>query len=173
MKNSVRIFSFLSLIFALSLAISAQTPTPTPTATPRPKTDDVTADKTVEVRLPVRVTEKGGKKNLIKGLIKGDFVVLEDGIQQELTFFSDGSTNPPVYVGVLMDTSPSTAGKIDFSKDSAKNFLYTVLRLRKDKAAFMTFDHEINLIQDFTDKQDLLDKAVDKVKKAGSTNCAV
>jgi VWFA-related protein len=32
----------------------------------------------------------------------------------------------------------------------------------------MTFDHEVNLIQDFTDKLDLLDKAVEKVKKVGS-----
>ena len=32
----------------------------------------------------------------------------------------------------------------------------------------MTFDHEITLRQDFTDKLDLLDKAVDKVKATGS-----
>jgi Ca-activated chloride channel family protein len=69
-----------------------------------------------------------------------------------------------------MDTSPSTAGKLKFSKEAAKNFIYTVTRprLRKDKAAFMTFDHEINLRQDFTDKLDLLDKSVDKVTKVGS-----
>jgi Ca-activated chloride channel family protein len=94
--------------------------------------------------------------------------VFEDGIQQEVTFFSDEKNNPPVYVGVLMDTSPSTAGKIRFSKESAKNFIYTVTRLRKDKAAFMTFDHEVSLLQDFTDKLDLLDKAVDNVKKTGA-----
>jgi Ca-activated chloride channel family protein len=69
-----------------------------------------------------------------------------------------------------MDTSPSTAGKLKFSKEAAKNFIYTVTRprLRKDKAAFMTFDHEVSLRQDFTDKLDLLDKSVDKVTKIGS-----
>src|SRR4028119_614459 len=67
-----------------------------------------------------------------------------------------------------MDTSPSTKGKMKFSKEAAKNFIYTVTRLRKDKAAFMTFDHEVKLIQDFTDKLDLLDKAVDKINKTGS-----
>jgi VWFA-related protein len=85
-----------------------------------------------------------------------------------VTFFSDEKTNPPIYVGVLMDTSPSTAGQLGFSKEAAANFLYTVIQLRKDKAAFMTFDHEIKLLQDFTDKMDLLQKAVDKVKKTGS-----
>lgn len=145
----------------------AQKPTPSPTPV-KPRQDDDTTSRTVEVRLPVTVTEKGGKKPLVTGLKRSDFVVFEDGVQQEVTFFSDEKNNPPVYVGVLMDTSPSTAGKIKFSKESAKNFIYTVTRLRKDKAAFMTFDHEISLWQDFTDKLDLLDKAVDNVKKTGS-----
>lgn len=135
-----------------------------PTPTPPEDTGGVT--KVFEVRLPVTVTQ--GKKTLISGLARGDFAIFEDGVQQEVTFFSDEKTNPPVYVGVLMDTSPSTAGKMGFSKEAAKNFIYTVTRLRKDKAAFMTFDHEITLRQDFTDKLDLLDKAVDKVKATGS-----
>jgi VWFA-related protein len=164
MKNLFRLFYFTAVIFASALAISAQTPTPRPT--PPVDDEDVKSIKTFEVRLPVTVTYK--KKNLIAGMTKNDFVVLEDGVQQEVTFFTDEKTNPPVYVGVLMDTSESTKGKMAFSKEAARNFLYTVLKLRKDKAAFMTFDHEINLRQDFTDKQDLLDKAVEKVKKTGS-----
>jgi len=108
------------------------------------------------------------KKELVTGLTKNDFAVFEDGVQQEVTFFTNESNNPPIYVGVLMDTSPSTAGKIGFSKEAAKNFIYTVTRLRKDKAAFMTFDNEVVLRQDFTDKLDLLDRAVDQVKKTGS-----
>ena len=121
--------------------------------------------KTFEVRLPVTVLEK---KKLVTGLRQGDFAIFEDGVQQEVTYFTDETNNPAVYVGVLMDTSPSTAGKMKFSKEAAKNFIYTVTRLRKDKAAFMTFDNEITLRQDFTDKLDLLDDAVDKVSKTGS-----
>ena len=152
------------MVCLLTFAGAALAQTPAPTATP-PISDD-TPTKVFEVRLPVTVTEK--KKTLITGLTRGDFQILEDGVPQEVTFFSDEKTNPPVFVGVLMDTSPSTAGKIKFSKEAAKNFLYTVVRLRKDKGAFMTFDHEINLRQDFTDKLDLLDRAVDKVDKTGS-----
>lgn len=135
-------------------------PTPTP-----PPAEDTGQVKTFEVRLPITVTQK---KALVSGLARGDFQVFEDGVPQEITFFTDEKTNPAVYVGVLMDTSPSTAGKMGFSKEAAKNFIYTVTRLRKDKAAFMTFDNEISLKQDFTDKLDLLDDAVDKVKKTGS-----
>ena len=164
MKNLFRLFYLATIVFALGLNASAQTPVISPT--PPPVQEDNSVVKTFEVRLPVTVTDK--KKNLIAKLLRGDFLIFEDGVQQEITFFSDEKTNPPVYVGVLMDTSESTKGKMLFSKQAAKDFIYTVTRLRKDKAAFMTFDHEVNLIQDFTDKLDLLDRAVDRVKKTGS-----
>jgi len=162
MGNFLKYISF-SLIFAFCIVVSnvlAQTPSSTP-----PVSDDAGQVKTFEVRLPITVTQK---KALITGLGRGDFQIFEDGVQQEVTFFTDEKTNPAVFVGVLMDTSPSAAGKLGFSKEAAKNFIYTVTRLRKDKAAFMTFDNEIVLRQDFTDKLDLLDSAVDKIKKPGS-----
>lgn len=162
MKRPISFLCLLSVAVLGFLAADAAAQTPTPTPTP----EDTDVLKTFEVRLPVTVT--GKKDVLVKGLARGDFVVLEDGVPQEVTFFSDENSNPPVFVGVLMDTSPSTAGKLGFSKEAAKNFIYTVTRLRKDKAAFMTFDHEITLHQDFTDKLDLLDRSVDKVKKVGS-----
>lgn len=168
MKNLFKFVYFTALFSVFTLAAFAQTPRPTATPTAANADDGGGQVKTFEVRLPVTVFDKKKGKNLITGLQRGDFAVFEDGAQQEVTFFSDEKTNPPVYVGVLMDTSPSTAGKMDFSKRAAKDFIYTVTRIRKDKAAFMTFDNEINLRQDFTDKLDLLDKAVDKVKKVGS-----
>ncbi len=155
---TLQILAFVLLLAGAALAQK-------PASTPPPADDDGDSTKVFEVRLPVTVTQK---KELITGLTRGDFLVFEDGVQQEVTFFSDEKTNPPVFVGVLMDTSPSTAGKLGFSKEAAANFLYTVVQLRKDKGAFMTFDHEVNLRQDFTDKLDLLQRAVDKVKKTGS-----
>jgi VWFA-related protein len=163
MKNFHRLFGSLALFAAFLFLVSAAS-AQTPVATP-PPVDEGGQVKTFEVRLPVTVLNK---KQLVTGLTKGDFLVFEDGVPQEVTFFTDEKTNPPVYVGVLMDTSPSTAAKLGFSKEAAKNFIYTVTRLRKDRAAFMTFDHEVSLLQDFTDKLDLLDRAVDKVKKTGS-----
>ena len=165
MKSFFRPF-YLSLAFLLTAFMAgadAQTPTPRPTP---PPTDDTGGQvKTFEVRLPVTVTLK---KTLITDLTRNDFIVLEDGVPQEITSFTDESTNPPVYVGVLMDTSPSAAGKLGFSKEAAMNFMHTVVRLRKDRAAFMTFDHDVMLRQDFTAQLDLLQKAVDGVKKSGS-----
>jgi len=155
------LLAFLAAFAIVGFAVDSRAQRPTPTPTPA----EEGPVKTFEVRLPVTVTRK---KDLVSGLNKNDFQVFEDGEQQDISFFTDEKTNPPIYVGVLMDTSPSTAGKIGFSKEAAANFLYSVVQLRKDKAAFMTFDNEINLRQDFTDKLDLLQKAVDQVKKTGS-----
>jgi Ca-activated chloride channel family protein len=163
MKSFFRTFSFaLAFVFVgFSTIATAQVARPTP-----PPSDDTGGQvKTFEVRLPVTVTLK---KELITGLSRSDFAVFEDGVQQEITSFTDERSNPPVYVGVLMDTSPSAAGKLTFSKEAAMNFMHTVMQLRKDRAAFMTFDNDINLRQDFTDKLDLLQRAVDGVKKPGS-----
>ena len=155
-KSFYFLFVAAAFVFSFSLPALAQQNPP----------DVIKAPDVFEVRLPVSVLDK--KKQPVTGLTKNDFAVFEDGKQQEVTFFTDESTNPPVYVGVMMDTSPSTAGKMKFSKEAAKNFLYTVMRVRKDKAAFLTFDHQIKLRQDFTDKTDLLDKAVDSVKETGN-----
>jgi VWFA-related protein len=88
--------------------------------------------------------------------------------QQIETFSDDTGESLPVYVAILMDTSPSTAGKLKFEQEAAKNFIYTVTRARKDQVLFATFDHEINLLQDFTNKMDPLDKAVSSVNKTGT-----
>ncbi len=173
MKSST---GFLGLCCALAITCGgafAQTK-PVPVATPTPPAQDERDTegpiRIREVRIPVTVLD--GKKQPVPGLTRADFMVTEDKKPQQLLGFSDEKNNPPVYVAVLMDTSPSTAGKLKFEKEAAKNFIYSVMRLRKDQAAFVTFDHKISLLQDFTYKQDLLDKAVDGVKSTG-TNTAL
>jgi Ca-activated chloride channel family protein len=150
---------------ASSLTVSAQRPKPSPT--PLPQDPQGTVRIPVRrVRLPITVTDKKG--NFVPGLTKNDFLILEDKIPQAIETFSDDlALNLPLYVAVLMDTSPSTAGKLKFQQESAMNFIQTVVKVRKDRVLFGTFDDEVNLLQDFTDKLDLLDKAVYGVKKMG------
>jgi Ca-activated chloride channel family protein len=138
-------------------------PTPTPTA---PDQDTVVTVRINRVRLPITVKDK--KDRFISGLKQEDFQILEDKIAQQIETFNDDIGQAlPLYVGVLMDTSPSTAGKLKFEQESAMNFIQTVVRPRKDRVFFATFDDEINLRQDFTDRLDLLEKAVSSVKKLG------
>ena len=159
------------IIVAASLSVFAQRPKPSPSPTP-PDDPQGTITTTIRrVRLPITVTDKKGQ--FVAGLTKEDFVILEDKIPQAIETFSDDlALTTPLYIAVLMDTSPSTAGKLKFQQESAMNFIHTVVKLRKDKVLFGTFDHEVTLLQDFTDRIDLLDKAVNGVKKMG-TNTAL
>ena len=158
-------FSAVCILAAGSLTVSAQKPKASPTPLPQ----DPQGSERINirrVRLPITVTDKKG--NFVPGLTQNDFVILEDKVPQTIETFSDDlALTLPLYVAVLMDTSPSTAGKLKFQQESAMNFIQTVVKARKDRVLFGTFDDEITLLQDFTDKLDLLDKAVYSVKKMG------
>jgi Ca-activated chloride channel homolog len=163
------LFKYLSVVFVVTTAVvcvSAQKPRPSPT--PLPEDSQGTVKIPVRrVRLPITVTDKKGQ--FVPGLTREDFVILEDKVPQAIETFSDDlSLTTPLYVAVLMDTSPSTAGKLKFQQESAMNFIHTVVKARKDRVLFATFDDEIKLRQDFTDKLDLLDKAVYSVKQLGT-----
>jgi len=169
---SSRLSTLLNALFVVCLittlpiiaAGQQQKPQPSPT----PATDDQSETVFIRrVRLPITVVDKKGL--FVPGLTKNDFVVLEDKVPQQVETFSDDLGQAfPLYLAVLMDTSPSTAGKMKFEQEAAMNFIQTVIRPRRDRVLFATFDHEITLRQDFTDKLDLLDKAVFSVKQAGN-----
>jgi Ca-activated chloride channel family protein len=154
------------IIAAVALSAFAQKPKASPVPTPPPGPEGTEKIFIRRVRLPITVTDKKGQ--FVEGLTQSDFTILEDKIPQQIETFSDDlALTTPLYVAVLMDTSPSTAGKLKFQQESAMNFIQTVVKPRKDRVLFGTFDDEVNLLQDFTDKLDLLDKAVYSVKKMG------
>ena len=154
------------IIVSVALSASAQKPKASPSPTPAPTQEGTEKIFIRRVRLPITVTDKKGQ--FVTGLTQSDFVILEDKIPQAIETFSDDlALSTPLYIAVLMDTSPSTAGKLKFQQESAMNFIQTVVKPRKDRVLFGTFDDEISLLQDFTDRLDLLDKAVYGVKKMG------
>ena len=170
-----RLFASLSIVLlGLSLAFvstaqnpqsPSRRPTASPTPSPTPESDIVDVNIR-RVRLPITVQDK--KKQFVSGLTQGDFLILEDKVPQTIdSFTSEENNNLPLYVAVLMDTSPSTAAKMKFQQEAAMNFIQTVVRPRRDRVLFATFDHEVTLRQDFTDRLELLDKAVYAVKKTG------
>lgn len=150
-----------------SAAAGGQQPPPPRSSAPAPQEDVETPVFIRLVRVPITVVDKKGAP--ITGLQKSDFQVFEDKRPQafDLISLTEELERLPIYVGVLMDTSASTAGKLKFEQEAALNFIHTLARPRKDKIAFVTFDDDVNLRQDFTDKLDLLDRAIQGVKKPG------
>jgi Ca-activated chloride channel family protein len=145
-----------------------QQPTPAPRQTPTPHDEVEGAVTSRVVRVPVTVLDKKGAP--VVGLTRADFQIFEDKRPVQFDFLGEirELEKLPIFIGVLMDTSSSTSGKLGFEKEAAKNFLYTVTRTRKDQAAFVTFDDEVKLRQDFTKNLDLLERAIDGVKKPGT-----
>lgn len=128
--------------------------------------DQVSID-TVNVRLAVTVTDSKTGRYVVD-LKQSDFEVYEDKVAQEIEAFT-ALSDQPLDVAVLMDTSNSVKPKLKFEKDAAVSFLQTMLTARKDRALFATFDSQIELHQDFSNRIDLLTKAIDKVKAQGET----
>jgi VWFA-related protein len=168
MSRSLIRFAINCLVIAALAAANVMAQKPKPSPTPPSEEPQGRVVTTVRrVRLPITVTDKRG--DFVPGLTQNDFLILEDKVPQKIETFSDDlSQTLPLYVAVLMDTSPSTAGKLKFQQESAMNFIQTVVRPRRDRVLFATFDDQIKLLQDFTDKLDLLDKAVFSIKKMGT-----
>jgi Ca-activated chloride channel family protein len=121
---------------------------------------------TVNVRLPITVTDKSHR--FIVDLKETDFEIAEDKTPQTIVSFLPQS-NLPLDLAVLMDTSNSVKPKLKFEKDAALTFLETMLNSRQDRALLATFDSQVELHQDLTDRVDLLTQAIDKVKAQGGT----
>ena len=156
------IASVLSLLLVTAAAQQPKTPKPAEQGQDKPEVVNVR-----RVRLPITVLDK--KKNFVSGLTESDFLIFEDKVPQTIdSFTSEANNTLPLYVAVLMDTSPSTAAKLKFEQESAMNFIQTVVRPRKDRVLFATFDDQIILRQDFTDRLEFLDRAVFAVKKPGA-----
>ncbi len=123
-------------------------------------------ERIVNVTLPVTIMDKNNR--FVVDLKQEDFEIIEDKTPQTIISFQPQS-NLPLDVAMLMDTSNSVKPKLKFEKDAAYSFLETVLKSRQDRALFTTFDSQVELHQDFTNRLDLLTRAIDKVKAQGGT----
>jgi VWFA-related protein len=114
---------------------------PAPPAPPKLKVES----KLVYVNAVVR--DKKGK--IVSTLNKEDFILDEEGRPQAITNFIRES-DLPLTLGLLVDTSLSQRHALDSERDASYTFLDQMLRVDKDKAFLIHFDHEVELLQDLT-----------------------
>lgn len=110
-------------------------------------------EQTTTLRADVRLvnlffTVRDKKGGLVSSLTKEDFVVLEDEKPQTIKFFSAESSQP-LTLGLLVDTSGSQQRILEAEKEVGAAFLRSVLR-QKDLAFLISFDVNVDLLQDFT-----------------------
>jgi Ca-activated chloride channel homolog len=116
------------------------------------------------VSLNVTVTD--GTARYITDLTAEDFNVFEDGVKQDVTFFS--RTNLPVALALLLDTSASMESKLPTAQEAAIGF---AKRLRaQDLAEVIDFDSRVVVLQSFTNGASELEQAIHKTSAGGSTS---
>jgi VWFA-related protein len=149
------------LVLLLSLTTPAQTKSDPPVE--QAKDDEVATLrlKTNLVNLNIKVTDLTNRP--IVDLKKEDFVILEDGVPQDVAFFQP--ITAPVTLVLLLDFSGSTDDKRKILLKAAKKFIEALNP--DDRIAVVGFTRKIHLISTFTSDRKLLKKRIDDIDNIG------
>ncbi|HET6669700.1 MAG TPA: VWA domain-containing protein [Pyrinomonadaceae bacterium] len=124
---------------------------------------DVIKVDTTLVTLPVSVTDRDGR--YIPNLTKSDFRLWEDGVEQQVAFFT--SVDKPFSVVLVLDTSGSTRFKIEEIQDAAIAF---VNQLRADdRVMIISFDDNIRVLTEFTGDRNRMRDAIRRTRTGNGT----
>ena len=119
-----------------------------------------------EVDLIFTVTDKHG--GFVTGLQQQNFGLLDDGRPPERVVQFRQQTNLPLRVGIMMDTSSSIRQRFQFEQQAATDFLLQVLH-PADRAFVEGIDVQTDVTQDFTNRIDLLDTGIRRLRPGGGT----
>ena len=112
------------------------------------------------VSLYFSVKDKNGM--LMPHLTKDDCSVEEDKNPQKLKNFQ-AETNQPLTLGILLDTSGSQQRVLPLEQQFGSQFLSRIMK-SKDEAFLITFDVDVDLLQDYTNSPRLLEKSMNKAE---------
>jgi VWFA-related protein len=167
--RAFRIFAALLLALPLlSTALWAQlVPSPdappVSTAPPPPPEEESMGTLRLNVNLvDLYFTVKDKSGNLVPHLTKDDCSVSEDKAPQKLKNFA-AETHQPLTLGILLDTSGSQQAVLPLEQQAGGEFLERVLK-PKDQAFLLSFDVNVDLLQDFTNSARLLSRAMNKAE---------
>src|ERR1700752_81810 len=142
-------------------------PRPAPTPTPESSVEVVKVDIDL-VKIDALVLQKNTAR-IVGGLNKEDFLLYEDGINQEITHFSQDQL--PLSVVVAIDRGPACPHKIDVWSDEAHRAAREAIdRLKPvDEIAVMTFTDSSKLVQPFTRNRIQIEKALNNIPEQAKT----
>ena len=105
--------------------------------------------------------------NSIAELKQSDFLVLEDGKPQEISFFA--GEDAPFDLVLLLDLSGSTAKKLKLVRNSTQRFVEASRPI--DRIAIVTFTDVAQVVSPLTLDRDALKKSIKKITEpSGGTN---
>jgi len=130
-------------------------------AAPVDETPVATFKQTVNL-VDLFFTVKDKNNNLVPHLTRAECSAFEDKAPQTWKNFT-AETNEPLTLGILLDTSGSQQRVLPLEQQAGSQFLEQVLR-SKDEAFLVSFDVNVDLLQDFTNSPHLLARAMDKAQ---------
>ena len=167
MKKRTLLIGLPIVLFAVAAVWAQQSAPPSPPQAPAPADRQGTIIRNVNL-VDVLFSVVTKREKLVTDLNKEDFKVFDDGVQQEITSFSQ-PTDLPLRIGMVLDTSNSIRDRLKFEQDAAIDFLFNALRRGRDQAFLMTFDDGSQVIKDFSgDSGDLRDTIL-KQRAGGGT----
>lgn len=116
------------------------------------------------VSLNVTVTD--AENRFITDLDREHFQIFEDGVLQEITFFSRARL--PIALSVLIDTSASMDKRMRTAQEAAIGFSRSLGP--DDLAEIIDFDGRVEILQNFTNDLELLGDAIRRTSAGGSTS---
>jgi VWFA-related protein len=120
---------------------------------------------TVDI-VSLNITVMDAANHYLTDLEQSDFSVFEDGVQQDILFFT--RRPQPVAMSLLLDSSASMEAKLDTLQTAATNF---VRRLKPaDLAQVIDFDSRVSIRQGFTSNHAELESAIRQSVSGGSTS---
>jgi VWFA-related protein len=156
-RSKVRLAALLFFPISFGVLVEGQTPA-TPSTTLKVQVN--------EVILPVTVRDKKGQ--IVPNLKQEDFTLSEDGRPQTIKSFSH-ETNLPFRLGLLVDTSRSQQSALAGERSATGKFIDQMLSQPADKAFLLHFDHEVELLQDFTSAKPKLHHELDDMNTSSSS----
>ena len=115
---------------------------------------------TVHVKVVnVLATVRDKKGVIVRDLTQNDFELKDQDRPQTIRYFAH-ETDLPLTLGLLVDTSMSQRRVLGEERDASATFLDQVLRVDKDQAFVIHFDHEVELLQDLTSSRQKLQAAI-------------
>lgn len=131
---------------------------------PDPDGEDIVKVETNLITIPVSVFDRNGL--YIPNLRQSDFKIFEDGKEQEIAYF--GTSDKPFTVVLLLDTSLSTAYRIEEIQQAAMAFVNQLEP--QDSVMVIEFALNYHVLTDVTQDRQKIEKAIRKADFGGGTS---